>query len=183
MAKVKKPQIIEIKSIRKDLSGEVYGPWRINNYVHHLGTSPIWDVQCIYCDKLWQSTLPKIKRKRECECEDNLRWTSGVMIPNDVYIHYIKSAQKSGDLWSLSYIDLYKIYNRQNGVDTDGNKLIFDYHWNYTPDPPTCNYIWPDLNRIHTTSSYSLKNCYFTANPNQRYKKRRTLNLRRKGLT
>jgi hypothetical protein len=157
-------------NLRSDVSGSVFGPWKINKYVHHLGISPIWEAECIYCNRIWNGTLPKIKKIKTCECEERLKFTSGVYIINNIYQWYANECKTTGAHWGLSLLDLYKIYNRQNGVDVDGNALIFDYHWNYHRTPATCNYIWPDLNRTDKTKGYSLGNCYFVSNLGQRFK-------------
>lgn len=178
--KDKKTVKITKKSVRKDFSGDQYGPWKILSYVHHYGTSPIWEAECIYCGKVWETSLPKLKRTRECECEETLKWTSGIYIPNSIYLEYVNQAKKESESFSLTYIDLYKIYNRQNGVDKDQKPLIFDFHWNYHVNPPTCNYIWPDLERNKKSIGYNLNNCYFVSNDEQRYKRKRSNQIKRR---
>lgn len=180
-AKKKKKKKVQItkKNIRTDVSGEVFGPWRVLQYLHHYGTSPIWECECIYCGEHWEASLPRIKRKRECECEDRLKWTSGVFISNNIYKEYVSKAASEDEAWRLSYIDLYKIYNRMGGKDINGEDLVFDYHWNYHNNPPTCNYIWPDLERYQKAIGYTLDNCYFVTNLEQRYPRRRATQLKK----
>lgn len=171
--------IITIRNIKSDLSGKKYGPWLVKEYVHHRGNTPIWLSECIYCNKEWATSIPKMKRKRECECEESMKFTSGVYIYNSIYNWYASKARDEDALWRLSYTDLYKIYLRQNGVDSEGNKLVFDYYYNYHENPPTCNYIWPDLNRYNKTGSYSLDNCYFVDNSEQRFPRKHKSNTKK----
>lgn len=173
---------IEIKPVRADLTGEQYGPWLIQRYVHHLGTSPIWRGQCIYCDIIWDTTIPRFKRKRECDCEESMHLRSKVFICNDIFCWYSDQAKLEQESFNLKYKDLFKIYLRQNGVDSEGNKLEFDYSWDYSKTPQTCNYIWPDLERKVKTSGYSLANCYMVANNEDRFPRKRTKQLKSQGL-
>lgn len=177
----KEPKI-SIKNVRKDLSGEKYGPWVVTQYVHHYNTSPIWEVECEYCGMLWEASIPKIKKKKECECEERLKWTSGVCIINNIYRWYAKKAKKEKEPWHMTYIDMYKLYNRQNGVDENGVKLEFKYHINYNDNPATVDYIWPDLNRMSEANSYRLDNCEFVMNDTQRFPRKRTTLLKKLGL-
>lgn len=170
---------ITIRAVRTDVSGKEFGPWKVINYVHHYGNTPIWAVECMYCGTKWNSSLPRIKKKKECECEDSMKYTCPAYIVNNIYLWYLDKAKSEDALFGLSYNDLYKLYLRQGGVDAQGNKLVFDYHYNYSVDPPTCNYIWPDLERKNRASSYSLSNCFFTANPNQRFPKRHSKNTKK----
>lgn len=159
------------KNIRKDYSGDHIGSWIIKKYAYHYKTSPIWVAQCEYCNRLIESSLPKIKKNNTCECEENMKWWGNIHISNSIYIRYSKNASREGVEFDLNLIDLYKMYNRQNGVDTEGNPLIFDFHWDYSRHPATCNYIWPDLVRDDEMSSYNLKNCTLVANTKQRHRK------------
>lgn len=172
----KEPPKITVRAVKSDLSGNQYGPWKVLGYLHHYGNTPIWTSECIYCNTQWSASIPKIKKKRECDCEESMKFTSGVYIYNDIYQWYMKKAIEEDSLFNLSYIDLYKIYLRQNGVDKNGDKLIFDFHYNYNFYPPTCNYIWPDLERKSKTSSYSLSNCFFMASEEQRFPRKFSTN-------
>lgn len=171
--------LIQIKPIKTDLSGQTYGPWEVERYLYHKGIVPIWRARCIYCDKGWDAPIPKFKKTKECECEDSLKFTSGAYIVNNIYMWYFEKAAREEVGFKLKYNDLYKIYRRQNGVDLLNNKLIFDYHWNYNPVPPTCNYIWPDLLRKNNTSSYNLENCYFKANYDQRFPRKHNSEIKK----
>jgi hypothetical protein len=173
---------IEIKPVRSDLSGSQIGPWKIEKYVHHLNNSPIWRGSCIYCNSIWDTTIPKFRKKKECDCEDSLKFTCGVFFPNDIFCWYHKKSVGENESFNLKYNDIIKMYLRQGGVDSNGNKLIFDFFWDYSKTPPTCNFIWPDLERVIKTSGYSLSNCYLVANPEDRFPRMRKKLLKSRGL-
>lgn len=173
---------IEIKPVRADLSGTAIGSWVIEKYLYHLGTSPIWRAQCIYCNTYKDATIPKFKKKRECECEETMHFRSGVFICNDIFCWYSDKAKAEQESFNLKYKDLFKLYLRQNGVDSNGDKLVFDFHWDYSKTPQTCNYIWPDLERVVKTSGYSLSNCYMVANNEDRFPRKRNKQLKSQGL-
>lgn len=169
-----------VKKVRTDYSGKEFNCWKILRYLYHIRTSPIWKAKCIYCGKIYEASLPKIKKKTQCECDEKATWIAQILIGNNILKEYAKQVRKEKETFRLSLKDLYRIYERQNRVDSDGNPLIFDYHWNYTRDPATCNYIWPDLERREKANSYNLNNCYFVANNKQRYPRRRSNQIKRR---
>jgi|TARA_R110000787_G_scaffold17748_1_gene55073 hypothetical protein len=173
MSKEKPLPKISKKNVRKDLTGTKYGPWVVQQYVHHYNTSPIWEVECEYCGILWEASIPRIKKKRECDCEESLKWTSGVFIPNNIFKWYSTEAKRTDESWRLTLVDLYKLYNRQNGVDSNNNKLIFKYHIDYNNTPATVDYIWPDLRRKSAANSFTINNCYLEMNYDQRFPRKR----------
>lgn len=164
---------IEIKPVRTDFSNQEIGPWAIKRYIHHLNNNPMWLAKCVYCEEEIVSTIPKIRKRTECGCESTLNFRYGIFITNNIYCWYSDKAKEEAESFSLKPADIIKLYIKQGGVDSEGNKLIFDYYWNYSVDPPTCNFIWPNLERISKTSGYHFKNCYLVANNEQRFPRKR----------
>lgn len=165
-SKKKKPKKV---TLRTDYSGKKFGPFVIKRYVEHINNSPQWEAECEYCNTLITGSISNIKSKKYCECEENMRWLGNIVIGNNILKEYFIKCKAEKAQWDLTIIDLYKIYIKQSKIDKNGNKLIFDYHWNYTNNPPTCNYIWPDLVRIDKSKPYTLSNCIMIANNIQRF--------------
>lgn len=160
-------------NLRTDYTGKKYGSFLIKRYVSHVNNSPQWEAECEYCNSSFIDSISKVKTKAKerCECEDSMRWFGNLLIPNNIVQIYKEQSKQEKATWDLDVIDLYKIYSRQNGKDKNDKKLIFDYHWNYTRTPATCNYIWPDLVRINKYKPYNLENCEFISNEEQRFKR------------
>lgn len=168
-----------LNTLKTNYTGSKFGPYKVINYDHHRNTSPQWLAECEFCKKTTILGITELKKTKTCGCEELLKWRSKVFISNSILKEYHKKSVREQTSYSLTMIDLYKLYNRQSGKDKNGNDLVFEFGINYQPKLPVVSYVWPDLLRRNKSQGYNFTNCYFESNLSQRYPKRRSLGNRR----